>query len=294
MWNLEKLYKKLYESTAFLRWKMDWEKIVEQIPTAIEKVRKDYVLNNMIIKDDIFGILEKHCTVVYYPIEDEINCGFHTKRFVKDKLEDFVYINTAKSVAEQVFAAAHELGHVWGVATQVWELAGERGVLESKIEERIINRFAAELLMPAKEFRKTFWVHMEKLGLDSNKLRLVDMIRVMVLQMNDYMVPYESVRRRAIETKIITQKIGDVLLKNEETILPLVNAFSKDQNTMLDRVTAKKTIPGLRDLLETVEKSGELSIYTINRIKRDFDIDNINGTDDIVEISIEGGKHEEN
>ena len=65
---------------------MDWEKIVEQIPTAIEKVRTDYVLNNMIIKDDIFWILEKHCTVVYYPIEDEINCGFHTKRFVKDKL----------------------------------------------------------------------------------------------------------------------------------------------------------------------------------------------------------------
>ena len=73
---------------------MDWEKIVQQIPTVIEKVRTDYVLNNMIIKDDIFGILEKHCTVIYYPIENEINCGFHTKRFVKNKLEDFVYINT--------------------------------------------------------------------------------------------------------------------------------------------------------------------------------------------------------
>ena len=270
---------------------MDWEKIVEQIPTVIEKVRTDYVLNNMIIKDDIFGILEKHCTVVYYPIENEINCGFHTKRFVKDKLEDFVYINTAKTVAEQVFAAAHELGHVWGVATQVWELAGEQGTLESKTEERIINRFAAELLMPTKEFRKTFLAHMEKLGLDTNKLRLVDLIRVMVLQMNDYMVPYESVRRRVVETKIITQELGEALLKNEEAILPLVNAFSKDQNTMLDRVTAKKTIPGLRNLLETAEKSGELSIYTINKIKRDFDIDDISGTEDIVEISIEGAQH---
>lgn len=270
---------------------MDWEKIVEQIPTVIEKVRTDYVLNNMIIKDDIFGILEKHCTVVYYPIENEINCGFHTKRFVKDKLEDFVYINTAKTVAEQVFAAAHELGHVWGVATQVWELAGEQGTLESKTEERIINRFAAELLMPTKEFRKTFLAHMEKLGLDTNKLRLVDLIRIMVLQMNDYMVPYESARRRVVETKIITQELGEALLKNEEAILPLVNAFSKDQNTMLDRVTAKKTIPGLRNLLETAEKSGELSIYTINKIKRDFDIDDISGTEDIVEISIEGAQH---
>ena len=34
-------------------------------------------------------------------------------------------------------------------------------------------------------------------------------------------------------------------------------------------------------------------IYTINSIKSDFDIDDINGTDDIVDISIEGDKHEE-
>lgn len=273
---------------------MNWDKIVELIPSVIEKVRTDYVLNNIIIKDDIFGILEKHCTVVYYPIEKEKNCGFHTKRFVKDKLEDFVYINTAKPIADQVFAAAHELGHVWGVATQVWEQAGEPEILESKIEERIVNRFAAELLMPTKEFRITFHAHMEKLALDSNKLRLVDLIRVMVLQMNDYMVPYESVRRRVIETNIISPEVGDVLLKSEKAILPLVDAFSKDQNTMLDRVTAKKTIPGLRNLIEMAEKSGELSQYTISKIKKDFDIDDISETNNNVEISIDGGNYGEN
>ena len=105
------------------------------------------------------------------------------------------------------------------------------------------------------------------------------------------MVTWRNNNRRVVETKIITQELGEALLKNEETILPLVNAFSKDQNTMLDRVTAKKTIPGLRNLLETAEKSGELSIYTINKIKRDFDIDDISGTEDIVEISIEGAQH---
>ena len=71
---------------------------------------------------------------------------------------------------------------MYGGPAQVWKLAGEQGELESKIEERIINRFAAELLMPAKQFRKTFWVHREKLGLDPSKLRLPDLIRVMVLQ----------------------------------------------------------------------------------------------------------------
>ena len=270
---------------------MNWEKIVEQIPTVINKIRTDYVLNNTIIKDDIFGILEKHCTVIYYPIDNEINCGFHTKRYVKDRLEDFVYINTAKTIAEQVFTAAHELGHVWGVADQVWELAEEEGVLESKIGEKIINRFAAELLMPTKEFRATFFAHFKKLGFDSKNLRLADLIQVIVLQMNDYMVPYESVRRRVIETKIISPELGEILSKNAEVILPLVKAFSKDQNTMLDRVTEKKTIPGLRNLLEVVEKDGEVSIYTINRIKKDFDIDDI---DETIIISMEGGKHGEN
>ena len=51
---------------------------------------------------------------------------------------------------------------MYGGAARVWKLAGEQGVLESKIEERIINRFAAELLMPAKEFRKTFWVQISR------------------------------------------------------------------------------------------------------------------------------------
>ena len=72
-----------------------------------------------------------------------------------------------------------------------------------------------------------------------------------------------------IETKIISPELGEILSKNAEVILPLVKAFSKDQNTMLDRVTEKKTIPGLRNLLEVVEKDGEVSIYTINRIKKD-------------------------
>ena len=45
---------------------------------------------------------------------------------------------------------------MYGGPAQVWKLAGEQGELESKIEERIINRFAAELLTPAKQLGKPF------------------------------------------------------------------------------------------------------------------------------------------
>ncbi len=291
---------KLYESTAFLRCEMNWEKIVELIPSVISEVKKDYVLDNEIIKDGIFGILEKHCTVVYYPLDYERNCGFHTTRYINDKTEDFVYINTAKSVADQVFTAAHELGHVWKVAERVWEQAGEQEKLEVEDEEKIVNRFAAELLMPTEKFRTTFKAYIKELKLNLNKLRVIDLVQIMVMQMNDYMVPYESVRRRMVETDIISNETGKLLLNNGIIVQRLVEAFSSDQNTMLDRATDKKTIPGMRNLLKVAEAEQKLSVYTIKKIKKDFDIDDIGSADEIsatdrmVDISVEGDNNGEN
>ncbi len=40
---------------------------------VIEELKKP---DEKIIRDDIFGMLEKYCTVIYYPLENESNCGF--------------------------------------------------------------------------------------------------------------------------------------------------------------------------------------------------------------------------
>ena len=237
---------------------MNWGKIVEQIPAVIDRIRKDYLLQNMTIKDDIFGILEKLCVVVYYPLENEVNCGFHTKRFVKDRLEDFVYINTAKPLADQVFAAAHELGHVWGVAIEVWEAAGETEALTIDEEERIINRFAAELLMPGDEFKKTFWAHMREQKLIPNQVKVEDLVRVMVMQMNDYMVPYESVRRRMIETDIVSM-IHSLLCFYILYELRMCECISRAaENIIRSQITS--------EALETIE---EMEIEQTNQIRRE-------------------------
>lgn len=37
---------------------MDWEKLVQQIPTIIEKVKTDFVLNNVIIYEEMRLTLE--------------------------------------------------------------------------------------------------------------------------------------------------------------------------------------------------------------------------------------------
>lgn len=273
---------------------MDWTEVYNKIPKVIEKLKRDYVLENTIIRNDIFNILEKHCTVVYYPLPDEKNCGFHTKRFVKDRLEDFVYINTAKTLPEQVFAAAHELGHVLGVVDKIKEKISIDDRVSQDEEEQIINRFAAELLMPTFQFEKTFYIHLEELCSDFSSFSLETLIKIIVMQMNDYMVPYEAIRRRLVETNIITKENGQLLKKNEKSILVLVSIFSKDLNTMLDNTTGKKTIPGLRNLLENIEKNNLLDIYTIKKIKNDFDIKDVTVSEDVLNIIIGDKRDGEN
>lgn len=265
---------------------MEWDRMISVIPEVIQDLKSEYTLINPMIRDDIFGILEKHCIVVYYPLFNEKNCGFHTKRFIKDKREDFVYINTAKPIAEQVFTAAHELGHVWGVADKILSKIDTNICLECDDEEKLINRFAAELLMPEKEFRNLFFLNMKELSIVDNKIKIEDFIRIIVMQMNDFMVPYESVRRRMVETSLITEEVGKLLDKNVEFIQALVSAFSKDLNTILDNVTEKKTIPGLRALVDQIEQGKLLDEYTLCKVKKDFDIDSILGTDTIIDIKI--------
>ena len=63
---------------------MEWTKVVEALKNVIIQVRRDYVIDNKIIRDDVFGILEKYCTVLYYPMPNERNRGFHIKKIVND------------------------------------------------------------------------------------------------------------------------------------------------------------------------------------------------------------------
>ena len=264
---------------------MDFLQVVKKLPNVIDKLQKENQVDNMIIKNDIFKILEKHCIVLYYPVADEENRGFHTKRAVNNEMKDFVYINTAKPLAEQVFTAAHELGHVWDVKGKVLEELPECEAYVTREEEKIINRFAAELLMPKPVFRKTFYAHLKDAGFTHKPIKLKDFVRLIVMQMNDFMVPYEAVKRRLLETEVITEKVALSLEKHNSEIELLVTAFSKEQNTMLDQATGKKTIPGLRELWEQVEVEKCLDEYRISKIKKDFNLDTVSSPDEAVTIT---------
>lgn len=267
---------------------MNWERIVELISVVIESVRKDYVIDNAIVRDDIFTILEKHCTVLYYPIEDERNCGFHIKKIVNDTLEDFIYINTAKPLEEQIFAAAHELGHIWNVAGEVWQMAAEDEALTTEMEEDITNRFAAELLMPTRVFRATFYEHKDELGVVGDQVKVDDLLRIIALQMSDFLVPYEAVRKRLHECNIINDEGRDFLKQNKDKVLERVEIYAKEQMSRLGvKEDKNKTIPGIRMLVEKAEAENSMPSFVLQRIKDDFEIRDIQVEDEILNIQVE-------
>ena len=67
-------------------------------------------------------------------------------------MQKFVYLNTAKPLEKQIFAAGHELGHLWNVADIIWNAQLEKQFPRKENEEAAMNRFSAELLMPEKTF----------------------------------------------------------------------------------------------------------------------------------------------
>ena len=82
---------------------------IELIKQFICCKREDYKESfpNLIIRDDIFGLLESNAIVVYYPLEDKEIDGFNVVRMLNGKKVNFVYINTARELIKQVFTAAH-------------------------------------------------------------------------------------------------------------------------------------------------------------------------------------------
>ena len=196
-----------------------------------------------------------------------------------------MYINTAKPIAEQIFTAAHEFGHIFEVSDKVWKMMGYSGFPTEEDEENITNRFAAELLMPAEVFKQSFLENMKELGIKSGKVKVDDLVRVMVMQMNAFMVPYEAVRRRLVEVGLMQQSAADFLESKEEEILHLVELLTQYQNSYLEKGTGRKTISGIRELIEEAEARENIDDFLVKRIKRDLEIVDMPETDEL-EINI--------
>lgn len=145
-----------------------------------------------VIGSQIFSILERESKVLYYPIDNVNIWGFSEKH----RDIQFVCINTSLTYDRQVFAAAHELYHIWYDPRN--ELTKSKNITkEEDIHiELLANRFSAEFLMEERLLKSEIQAYC----MEPYSLGLRDVIRLA----NLFSVPYRAILKRLVEIGLMT------------------------------------------------------------------------------------------
>jgi len=175
-----------------------------------------------IIGIQVFSMLGLCARIIYYPLGRDAPWGF--TRMIGSKGEEvgdkpFVAINTSIPVDCQVFAAAHELYHIWYddkadivPATLLDESHEGRNELKA-------NRFAAEFLVDAALLRQ----EIELYGISPNKITIKDILILASL----FIVPYRTMVKRLQEIDVIDTKNKErFLAESDENIAKYRKRYS--------------------------------------------------------------------
>lgn len=193
---------------------------------------------NDIIGQQIFSILSLHARVIYYPLGADSVWGFtRIKGSVESEAEQnpFVAINSSIPLDCQVFAAAHELYHIW-YDNHVDVIPAN--IMDDPIDDRNelkANRFAAEFLVEEDLLRKEMRIH----GIPSGKIVLKDILKLADL----FCVPYRTMVKRLCEIGTISKAERSGFLEITEAELSAARrryAFSipgADNRIAIDNLT---------------------------------------------------------
>ena len=229
---------------------------------------------NPILREDILDLLDQYCTVVFYPVADEGNNGFH----VRYPEGDIVYINTDQAKEKQIFTAAHELCHIWELEKYVQAKLGL--TLDHHQQEQVINRGAAELLMPRQQCLPFIRRRLQELPHKADTMKVTDLLRLCASVMNEYFVPYKSVVLRLYELGFMPKESAQLLLGERPEVVrfQVIEAFLKNvaheegYGRLFQRPDRRKRIDGLAELLDKAEADGSMPSRRIAAIRDRFDL----------------------
>ncbi len=165
--------------------------------------------SNDIIGTQIFSILSLHARVIYYPLGKEAPWGFtRISGSQNDVLLDkpFVAINSSIPVDCQVFAAAHELYHVWYEQKPDVLPSDLLNEQNQEVSEKRANRFAAEFLVDEQLLRQEIDIYKIKRYTIKSILQLASI----------FSVPYRTMVKRLFEVSLISSSEADSLLSETE------------------------------------------------------------------------------
>lgn len=256
------------------------------IVTVVDECKKENEIVNVLIRDDVFEILESHCKVIYYPLKDEDINGFHVTRTLCGQGCHFVYINTWNTRERQVFTAAHELGHIWDAYSKVKarfseideyakEASKEDGE-EELPEEFVSNKFAAQLLMPYDQFTDAVNEVLQGLKYNGRSISMMNLLRLIASLMDTFLVDYKAVTRRLKEIGRLKPEVFAIMKKYESN-----PAFGETFDSILkegghkrlnQRTEYNRNISNLTDVIRKAEKNGCELLSTIETLKDEFKI----------------------
>lgn len=188
---------------------LEIEKVKSQAREKLGMCRK---LND-IIGVQIFSILGLYARVIYYPLGEDALWGFTRISGSQNDAgleKPFVAINTSIPVDCQVFAAAHELYHIWyehDPDILPSDLLDEK---DKEIDEKKANRFAAEFLVDEIMLRQEMEIYKIKKITIKSVLQLADL----------FMIPYQAMAKRLKETGFIgEEELHEFLAESDDSII---------------------------------------------------------------------------
>lgn len=180
----------------------------EELTRAVIQFNSIYNGNN-IIQDDIFSVLvnyarkNRECLdLLRFPTKDDDLCALTCIQ----KGRIFVYVNSWLPLSKQIFAAAHELYHIWCFIENKDRSVLRKGSFLSAAtmdedvksqEDREANAFAGLLLVPSGALHEQMQIY----GIDREHLGMEEMLRLMAI----FAVPYKAILMRLYEDGYLDQ-----------------------------------------------------------------------------------------
>lgn len=203
---------KVLDNSLYMKDQKKYEKIRECVTSFNSLYNK-----NNIIQDDIFNVLENYVVrhdmpfeLLRYPIGDVELCAC---TFIRQG-RMFVMINSALPLSKQIFAAAHELYHIYCYFEEKdFGLLQAGSILESDViddeakefEDMEANAFAAILLAPKERLEEQSDVY----NLSYKNITVQIILKIMDI----FAIPYKAAVLRLFEEKKIEMKTAKKFLQ---------------------------------------------------------------------------------
>ncbi|MCI8966526.1 MAG: ImmA/IrrE family metallo-endopeptidase [Lachnospiraceae bacterium] len=175
-----------------------------------------------------------------------------------------------KPVQEQTWTAAHELGHVWRVDSHIKKRLG----CDNMDSEDLVNRFAAELLLPQCIFKKELRNKLKEYDYRGPSMSAEIMVRLVTYLMNYFCTPYKAIIRRFVELGNIEKNAEQHFLKGFEEQKELYKRLIvENQYTHLESVNKACSMAGIEQDINLLEQNGVYSDKKISRLRKMFHLE---------------------